>query len=157
MNLGLSDKSIQEIEDIKKQFPNNQSALMMVMRVVEKELGYLDSEKCEIIAKLLDLTPAYVYGCLKFYFHFKREYHGKYRIMICSTLACNLRGSENVLEYLEKKLNIENGNRTADGKFSIEKVECLGACDKAPVMQINEKTYYELTPEKIDTIIDNLE
>ena len=157
MQRELSKEALSEVEKIKKDFPNNQSALMMVMRVVEKEFGYLDEESCEYIAKLLDLTPSFVLGLLNFYFHFKREFHGKYRIMLCSTLMCYMRGGKEIGQYLEQKLNIKFGERTPDGKFSLEKVECIGACHKAPTMQINDDYYYELTKEKIDKILDNLE
>ena len=157
MGREFSDITIKEVNEIVNQFPNKKSSLMMVMRVAEREFGYLDTEKCEYIAKMLGLSPIYVLGCLRFYYHFKREFHGKYRIMVCCTLMCDMKGALDIVSYLENQLSIKVGERTADGKFSLEKVECIGACHKSPAMQINEKDYYDLTPSKIDEILKSLE
>jgi len=153
----FSKEALKELEGIINQFPNAKSSLMMVMRFAEKEFGYIDAETCQYIASLLNLSPAYVYGNLNFYFHFNREFHGKYRIMVCCTLMCHMKGAGDIVSYLEKKLGIKVGERTHDGKFSLEKVECLGACHKSPMMQINDKDYYDLTNDKIDEILDKLE
>jgi NADH-quinone oxidoreductase subunit E len=154
MGKTFSQSRMQAFQHMLERFPNKQSALMNTMRMAEEEFGYLDAEACTYVAHLLDLAPAHVYGCLKFYFHFKEEHHGTHRIMVCSTLMCAMRDSKSIVEYLQEKLGIGIGEKTADGKFSIEKVECLAACHRAPVMQIDDKTYYELTPEKIDTILE---
>lgn len=152
----FSDDRLAKFQQMLERFPTKQSALMNALRFAEDEFGALDAEACTYIAALLDLTPAHVYGAMRFYFHFTTKQHGTYRIMVCSTLMCAMRDSMSVLEHLEKKLGITVGECTEDRKFSIEKVECLAACHRAPVMQINKTTYYELTPEKIDEILDAL-
>ncbi|MDH4129439.1 MAG: NAD(P)H-dependent oxidoreductase subunit E [Spirochaetota bacterium] len=148
--------NLAEIEEIISHFPSKKAALLPVLRVAEEQFGYNDEETCKLISKVLDLSPAYIYGVLSFYTHYNREWHGKYRIMVCSTLMCALKKSKEIVEHLKKKLSIEVGERTSDGKFSLEKVECLASCGTAPVIQINDVFYENLTVQKVDEILDNL-
>lgn len=146
-----------EFNKLVRHFPTKQSALLPTLRLAEKYFNYNDEESCAYVGSLLDLSPAKVYGVLTFYTHYNRDYHGKYRIMVCMTLSCAIREAKSIVEHIKQKLNIDVGERTPDGKFSLEHVECLAACDRAPMMQINENYYYDLTPEKVDQILDSLE
>lgn len=152
----LSKERLEEFEEILTHFPNKKAALLPTLRLVEEEFGYVDTEGCRVAAKLLDLSPAYVYGVLTFYTHYKREWHGKYRIMVCGTLMCAISKSLEIVAHLKNKLGIEVGERTADGKFSLEKVECLASCGTAPAMQINDDYYENLTIQKVDEILESL-
>lgn len=146
-----------EFNKMLKHYPTKQAALLPALRLAEKYFRFNDDATCEYIGELLELPAAKVMGVLTFYTHYNREWHGKYRIMACMTLPCALRKSGEIVEYIKNKLGIEVGERTEDGKFSLEHVECLACCDKAPAIQINEDYYYHLTPEKVDQILDNLE
>jgi NADH-quinone oxidoreductase subunit E len=109
------------------------------------------------VAAELELSPAHVFGVLTFYTHYRRPGDGKYLLQVCSTISCALRGSRDIAAYLEKRLGIEPGQTTPDGKFTLKKVECLGSCGTAPVVQINETYHENMTPEKLDRILDSLE
>jgi NADH-quinone oxidoreductase subunit E len=152
----LSKEAKKNIADLLNNFPDKQAALMNAMRVIEKEFGYIDEEGVSLLSAEMKIAPAHIWGMLTFYTHFNRREHGKYRIMVCCTLMCALRGAFNILEHLKTRLGIGVGEVTEDGLFSIEKVECLASCGTAPVIQINEDYYENLTPEKLDAILDQL-
>jgi NADH-quinone oxidoreductase E subunit len=147
----------EEVDKLLDILPNRKAALLPVLRIAEEKFGFIDSESCRLVASILGLSPSYVYGTLTFYTHYKREFHGKYRIMVCSTLMCSLRNSKGILEHIKSKLGIDVGEKTKDGKFSIEKVECLASCGTAPSIQINDTFYEDMTTKKVDEILDSLE
>ena len=109
------------------------------------------------MAGKLDVSPVFVAGVVSFYTMFHTKPVGRHHIQICRTLACALRGCRAVLQHLEQRLGVLPGEMTADGKFSLEAVECLGACDKAPMMQINDEEYEILDPKKVDEVLARLE
>ena len=146
-----------ELTKLLTHFPNKQAALLPTLRLAERYFRYNDDDTCDYISQLLELPAAKVAGVLSFYTHYNREHHGKYRIMTCMTLPCALRKSQEIVDHIKDKLKIDVGECTEDGKFSLEHVECLAVCHRAPAIQINEDYYYELTPEKVDEILDNLE
>lgn len=152
----FSDKAKKEFEEIVSRYPQKRASLLMVLHLAQREFGWLSAEVIEYIASLLELTPGEVYDTASFYTMFYKKPMGKYNIQICHTLSCALRGARNIYEHLQKKLGISDGEVTPDGKFSLMKVECLGACGTAPVVQINDKYYENLTIEKLDEILDNL-
>ena len=135
-----------------------QSACMAALRIVQEEHnGYLTTDLMDQIADYLDMTPISVYEVATFYGNYEHEPVGKIKICLCNSISCMLRGSEDILAHLENKLGVKPGEVSEDGKFSIKKVECLGSCGGAPMMQIG-KTYYEdLTEESVDKILDGME
>ena len=156
MSKNFSPETVQKIQEVLMNFPTKRAALLPVLRMAEQEWGYLDEPACEVVAKHLEVSPAHVYGVLSFYTHFRRAWHGQHRIMFCRTLMCDLRGGAEIFRHIQKKLGISQGQRTKDGLFSLEKVECIASCGTAPAMQINEDYYENLTLEKVDKILDNL-
>jgi NADH-quinone oxidoreductase E subunit len=152
----LSSKIADELNKIMNSFPDQKSCLMNALRVIEREYGQLDEGNIQLLSDALGIAPSHIWGMVTFYTHFNRPKHGRYRIMICCTLMCALRGSFDILDHLKSRLGIDVGECTPDGKFSIEKVECLASCGTAPVVQINEDYYENLTPEKLDRILDSL-
>ncbi len=148
--------AVQEVQALLSEYPTRQSALLMVLRVAEREFGSLDDEAIQLVASTCGVSDAHVLGMVTFYTHFKRPFHGKHRLMVCSTLMCDLGGSAQVLEQIGRRLGIEHGERTADGLFSVEKVECLADCDKPTVMQVDRSHYVKMTPETVDPVIDAL-
>jgi len=113
-------------------------------------------EAMEYVAGLLELSPANVYGVASFYTMYNKEQVGKYLVQVCMNLPCAMVGAEEVLEHISEKLGIKEGETTSDEKFTLMKVECLGACGAAPMMQINDEYYEDLTPAKVDEILDGL-
>ncbi len=156
MSLAFSETAREEIELLFTRYPDKQAATLPVLRVAEREFNGIDEEVMVLVAKTMDMSPARIRGIFTFYTHFRRREWGKYLIQVCATLSCALRGCETLADYLEKKLGIEVGGTTPDGKFTLVKVECLARCGESPVMQVNDDTYPDLTPEKVDEILESL-
>jgi len=152
----FSSQAKQELQKILDDFPNRQSALLMVLRLAEKDFGCIDDGAMELVARECEVSVSHVLGMVTFYTHFKRPAHGRHRIMVCSTLMCSLAGSEAIIERISKRLNIEPGMITKDGLFSLEKVECLADCDKPTAIQVDAKHYHAISPENADNLIDEL-
>ena len=123
---------------------------------IQKGFGYLSEENMILLSKKIDVPLSQISGVATFYNQFKLTPLGKYHISICRGTACHVHNSETLLEHIEKKLKIKAGELSEDKRFSLEKVNCIGACAKAPAMMINEKVYGELDEKKIDSILDSL-
>jgi len=152
----LSDSSIKEIERFKGLYPNRNSAVLMVLHVVHQQFGFLDREALREAAEIMELPYIDFQQAASFYTLFPNKPMGKYHIQVCRTLACHLRGAEELTALLKKILGIGIGEVTNDGLFSLSEVECLGSCGTAPVMQINEIYYENLTRARVDEILDDL-
>jgi NADH-quinone oxidoreductase subunit E len=141
-------------------YPDGQkrSAVMAALRIVQEvNGGFLTSPIMDEVASYLEMSPMEVYEVATFYSMYEHKPVGKYKLCLCTNISCMLRGSDELLEYLENKLGVGVGEVTKDGRFSIKKVECLGACGGAPVMQIDKVYYEDLTEKRIDEILENLE
>ncbi|HEY9017478.1 NADH-quinone oxidoreductase subunit NuoE [Thiomicrospira sp.] len=135
-----------------------QSAVIAALRIVQEvNGGHLTRDLMDQVAAYLDMTPISVYEVATFYSNFEHKPVGRHKICLCTNISCMLRGSDELLDYLQKKLGVGVGEVTQDGKFSIKKVECLGACGGAPMMQIGKVYYEDLTETRLDDILDNLE
>ena len=137
-------------------YPTPEAAILPALYLAQRELGYVSLEAMEYVAGLLGVSPARIYGVATFYTMFNKEPVGKYLVQVCCNLPCALLGAEEVFDYISEKLGIKEGETTPDNKFTLMKVECLGACGNAPVMQINDQYYEDLTPELVDKILDKL-
>ncbi len=133
---------------------HERGCLMPILHEAQDIYGYLPPEVQTIIAEELNIPLAEVYGVATFYSRFTLNPKGKYRISICLGTACYVKGSDKILEAVEKELGIACGECTADGKFSIDSCRCVGACGLAPVMMINEDVYGRLNPQDVKGIID---
>lgn len=159
VEVAFSAETLNKVRLLIKRYPEGQqkSALLPVLHIAQEELGgYLSVDVMDYVATLLDLQSIEVYEVATFYSMFYLEKVGKYVLEICQTGPCAICGGEEIIEYLKKKLDINIGETTPDGMFTLRTVECLGACGNAPVMQINTEFYEFLTPGKIDKILDNL-
>jgi len=116
----------------------------------------VSDEAMEHIAELLAVTPAEVLGTCSFYEMFKREPVGEYLVNVCTNISCMLVGGEELLEHVEEKLGVKAGSTTADGKFTLEDVECIAACTEAPCLQINYRYFHKISNEKVDEVLDDL-
>lgn len=157
MAVEFSEEARREFEEIRTHYPNNDATLLPALHLAKREFKIITPEVMEYVASVVGVDPIKVLNVTSFYTWYPREEEGKYVIQVCSTLSCSLMGAESVVQYLEGKLNIKVGETTPDGKFTLKKVECLGSCGTAPVMQINDDYYESLTEEKIDQILAGLE
>ena len=153
----LSNAASQKIQALIAKYPQKRSALIPSLHLVQKEQGYLSIETIREIAELLDLPPNEVNGVAGFYTMFYKKPMGKYVIQVCTNISCMLCNAEEIVEHLTRRLGIKMGETTADNKFTLLEVECLGSCGTSPVVQINDDYYEELTPGKLDQILDGLQ
>jgi NADH-quinone oxidoreductase subunit E len=145
-----------KVEALVAKYPEPKAAMLPVLWEVQAENGWIDLDAERWVAERLGVSPAHVHGVVTFYTMFKQQPSGTYHIQVCSTLSCMLRGSEQIVAHLERKLGIKPGETTPDGRFSMIKVECLGSCGTAPMFQMNDDYHENLTPELVDQLIDGL-
>lgn len=158
-DIKFSVESEKKVQEILKQYPSDKSksALLPLLHLAQSEFdGWLSVETMNYIASILNIQPIEVYEVATFYSMYNLKPTGKYLIEVCQTSSCWMCGAEDIIRYLEKKLDVEVGEPTKDGMFQIKTVECLGSCGSAPMFQIGAQYYENLTFEKIDEILDNL-
>jgi NADH-quinone oxidoreductase subunit E len=150
----LSEHLIEEIRELPAKYPQPRSAVMPALDLAQEEVGYLTPEAMSEVAAALNLDPGYVEGVATFYTLFHLEPVGKHRFYVCTNLSCTLRGANDIVEHVKSAIGVhEAGELSKDGLFSYEEVECLGACEYAPVMRLDHRYEKDLTPQKIDTLI----
>ncbi len=151
----------EEIDHWIAKFPENRqrSAVIAALHIVQHENeGYLTQPLMDAVAAYLDLEPVQVYEVATFYSMFETEKVGRHCVSVCTNVSCMLRGSDEIVAHIEKKYGIKTGESTADGKIFLKvEEECLAACTGAPMMMVNHKFYEDLTPAKVDEILDVLE
>ena len=152
----LSDKSKEEIKRVLNKYPNKRSAAMDALRIAQKEAGYLTGDVMREVADILGMPAAQVNEVAAFYTMYDKKPVGRYHIHVCTNVSCSLLGAEHVVEFLSRKLGIKKGETTPDKKVTLSIVECLGSCGTAPMMQINDDYYENLTEEKIAEILKGL-
>ncbi len=156
MSKQFSAEQLNKVNQIIARYPEGKqkSALIPVLHIAQDAFdGWLSAETMDYVASLLQLEPIEVYEVATFYSMYNLQPVGKYLFEVCQTGPCMVKGSDNIIGYIKEKLNIEVGETTADGLFTLKTVECLGACGYAPMMQLG-KTYREhLTKERVDEII----
>lgn len=157
----LSAHTIEEIDDWLKRYPADQkkSAVLAALRAAQHQNnGFLTTELMDAIADYLELSKIEVYEVASFYSMFELNPVARHNVAVCTNVCCMLMGSDTIVDHLEKKLGIKLGESTSDGRVYLKKEEeCLAACAGGPMMQVDHKYYTELTPEKVDEIIDGLE
>ncbi len=154
----LSEESKTEIRKIRDEYPDPQSALLPALRLAQQDYGgWLPEAAFDEVAAVMGLTSTKVAAVATFYTMFNKEPVGRHLVQVCTNLACSLLGAEHILAYIGRKLGIGVGETTADGKFTLLEVECLGSCGTAPMMQVDDAYYENLTEAKIDQILANLE
>jgi NADH-quinone oxidoreductase subunit E len=154
----LSDDLRKKIMAYLPRYPHKQAVTLPALHLVQDELRCVPLEAMREIAHLLDLSPAEVQDTMTFYGFFRDEKRplGKTRLWVCRSLACSLRGGEELLAHVCKKLGVEPRGTSADGKITVEFAECIGGCEGAPCVLINDEHRMDMTPEKADQLIDEL-
>jgi NADH-quinone oxidoreductase subunit E len=153
----FSEDKLKEVQAMIDRYPEGKqkSALIPLLHLAQEEFGgWLSPETMDYVASLLGIESIEVYEVATFYSMYNLKPVGKHVFEVCHTGPCMLRGSDDIITYIKQKLNINVGETTADGMFTLKTVECLGACGYAPMMQLGMHYKEHLTPEKVDAIID---
>jgi NADH-quinone oxidoreductase subunit E len=156
MGLEFSPETYKKFEETVSRYPKKEAAMLPVLYLAQQEFGHLGNEAIEYVAKLMGQPPARVHGVVTFYTMLNRKAIGRHHIQVCRTLPCALRGAANITRFLENTLGIEVGQTTGDGRFTLSEVECLASCGTAPMMQVNDDYYENLSEEKITEILGSL-
>ncbi len=153
----LSEKHLNRIDELRKYYQTSQALVLPVLWMVQEEHGYISQDAMKYVAKLLDVPFGHILGVVTFYTMFHQEPMGKHHIEVCTNVSCMLRGSDRIVSHLEKRLGIKMGETSGDGKWTLSEVECMGSCGTAPMFAVGEEFYENLTPERIDKLVADLE
>jgi NADH-quinone oxidoreductase subunit E len=145
---------LDEIRELPAKYPQHRSAVMPALDLAQEELGYLTPDAMSEVAAALQLDPGYVEGVATFYTLFHLKPIGRHMFYVCTNLSCSLRGANDIVEHVKGAIGVgEAGEVSRDGLFSYEEVECLGACEFAPMMRLDHRYHYDLTTEAIDALV----
>jgi len=153
----FSDEKLKKVDEIIARYPQgkSKSAIIPILHLAQEEFGgWLSPETMDYVATILKIEPIEVYEVATFYSMYNLKPVGRYMFEVCQTGPCMISGSDNIIDYIKKKLGINVGETTPDGLFTLKTVECLGACGYAPMMQLGKHFREHLTPEKVDQIIE---
>ncbi len=156
MVIEFSPDKLNRVNELISRYPHKEAAILPVLYLAQEEFGYLSPESIEYVAKLMGIPMARLYGTVSFYSLLYMKPMGRHHIQVCRTFPCALLGAEKITDSIKKKLGIDIGETTTDGKFTLSEVECLASCGTAPIMQINDKYYENLSEEKIEAILKDL-
>ena len=150
----FSNELEQRFQALMARYPARRSALVPMLLYAQDELGYLPPDAVRRLAELVGESEMAVREVIGYYSMLRTEPAGRYHVQVCTNISCLLRGGEELMEHCRHRLGIDNRQVTADGVFSLDEVECMGACSWAPAVQVNYDFHQELTPERLDQILD---
>ncbi|KAA3632379.1 MAG: NADH-quinone oxidoreductase subunit NuoE [Proteobacteria bacterium] len=153
----LSEKVVEKINKEAAKYPTKRAVVKSALRYAQQERGWVDDTVVNDVAEILDLEPIQVMEVATFYDLFYTQPVGRHQLRVCTNVSCMLCGSDDVVSYLRDKLGVRSGETTADGRFTLFEVECLGACGGAPMMMVGDRYYENLSPGRIDQILEELE
>ncbi len=151
--LAFTADELREVERLKAQYPHPKAAIMPVLWMAQKKWEWLSDDVIRYIAEIMELPYAHVMGVASFYTMYFKKPMGRNHIQVCTNVSCMLRGGEGLLAQAKNRLGIGNNQATPDRKYSIEEVECMGACGGAPMVAINETFFENVTAEKLEALI----
>ena len=152
----FSPDQLAEVRRLQGLYPDKRGALLPVLHMAQDTFGYVSLEAEEYVASLFDLSPAHVHEVVTFYTLFFQHPKGRHVVAVCHNLSCYLAGSREILAHVKQRLGIDAGETTDDGRVTLQSVECLCACEAAPMMQVDDRYELNLTPEKVDRILGEL-
>jgi NADH-quinone oxidoreductase subunit E len=152
----FSDTQLAEVRRLQALYPDPRGALLPVLHMAQEAFGYVSLETEEYVAGLFSLSPAHVHEVVTFYTLYFRERPGRHVVSVCHNLSCHLAGGPGIIAHLKKRLGVEPGETTDDGRVTLLSVECLCACEAAPMMQVDDRYELNLTPAKVDQILEGL-
>jgi NADH-quinone oxidoreductase subunit E len=144
---------LSKITAILERHPANRGSLIPILQDIQEDFGYLSEETVEELARLMDISANEIYGVATFYTQFRFNPPGQHTIQSCQGTACHVRGGQQILEELEHRLGITAGQTTADGRFDLERLACLGCCALAPVVAVDGKVHARMTAKKIPSVL----
>jgi NADH-quinone oxidoreductase E subunit len=157
MSFAFTAEDRAEIDNLVGRYPDKQSALLPLLHLVQRRDRWLEREALRAIAEELELPLIHVEDVATFYTMYNLKPVGRHHLQVCGNLSCSLLGAADILAWLKQKYGISPGETDSDGRFTLTKVECLGACGGAPVVQIDDDYYENCTPEKLEQILEKLE
>ena len=150
----VEEKVTKEVKELLEKYKKDKSNLIQILNEIQEKYGYIPKQAQIEVSEYLSIPMAEIYGVITFYSRFTLEPKGKYNISVCLGTACFVKGSQALLDRLKERLKIEEGQTTADGKFSIDATRCVGACGLAPVFTVNDEVYGKATVKKLDEVLD---
>lgn len=155
--LAFAPEDAKRVSELRGRYPDRRSAVMPALWLAQQRFGFISQEAIEVVARALEVPEPEVAAVATFYTMFHLEPVGKHVIQVCMTLSCSMAGADALVEHLKKRLGVEVGGTTADGRFTLRKVECLASCGTGPMLQVNEEVFHEkLDLESVDRLLDSL-
>ena len=154
--LQFSAEQLTEVRRLQALYPDRRGALLPVLHMAQDTFGYLSLEVEEYVAGLFGLSPAHVHEVVTFYTLFFQQPKGRHVLAVCHNLSCHLAGAQDILAHVKSRLGIEPGETTEDGRITFQSVECLCACEAAPMAQVDDRYELNLTRQKVDQILERL-
>ena len=154
--IAFSSEQRAEVRRLQSLYPDPRGALLPVLHMAQDTFGHVSLEVEEYVAGLFGLSPAHVHEVVTFYTLYFRAPRGRHVVAVCHNLSCHLTGAPEILAHVKRRLGVEVGETTADGRVTLQAVECLCACEAAPMMQVDDRYELDLTPEKVDRILEGL-
>jgi NADH-quinone oxidoreductase subunit E len=155
-NPRFSDQQLAEVRRLQGLYPDKRGALLPTLHLAQDTFGYISLEIEEYVGTFFDLSAAHVHEVVTFYTMYFQKPRGRHVVGVCHNLSCHLLGAKGIIEHLKARLGVEPGETTADGKVTLLTVECLCACEQAPMMQVDDRYEGLLTPDKVDRILEGL-
>ena len=154
--IAFSAEQLAEVRRLQALYPDKRGALLPVLHMAQDTFGYVSLEVQAYVAGLFDLSPAHVHEVVTFYTMYFQAPKGRHVVSVCHNLSCHLAGARSIIEHVKQRLGVEPGETTDDGRITFVTVECLCACEAAPMMQVDDRYEMNLTPEKVDRILGDL-
>ena len=152
----FSPAQLDEVRRLQSLYPDARGALLPVLHMAQETFGFISLEAEEYVAGLFGLSPAHVHEVVTFYTLYFQKPKGRHVVAVCHNLSCYLAGAREILAHVKSRLGVEVGETTDDGRVTLQSVECLCACEAAPMMQVDDRYELNLTPEKVDRILEGL-
>jgi NADH-quinone oxidoreductase E subunit len=152
----FSEDNLRALDRLRPRYPNSRPLVLPALWLAQRQFGWISPEVMGYIAGLLGLPVSNIYGVVTFYTMFNTRPVGKYHLQVCTNVSCMLRGGDRILDHACRRLNVGQGETTADGRFTVTEVECLGSCGTAPAVQVNDDYHENLSVESFDRLLDDL-
>jgi NADH-quinone oxidoreductase subunit E len=152
----FTTEQLGEVRRLQSLYPDKRGALLPVLHLAQDTFGYVSLEVEEHVGGLFDLAPAHVHEVVTFYTMFFQRPKGRHVVSVCHNLTCHLLGAKTIIDHLKERLGIDVGETTADGRITLQTVECLCACEQAPMLQADDRYEGHLTPERVDRVLEGL-
>jgi NADH-quinone oxidoreductase subunit E len=154
--VAFSSEQLAEVRRLQGLYPDPRGALLPVLHLAQQTFGHVSLEVEAYVAGLFGLSPAHVHEVVTFYTLYFQDPPGRHVVAVCHNLSCHLAGAQTILAHLKARLGIETGETTDDGRVTLQAVECLCACEHAPMMQVDDRYEFDLTPDKVDRLLERL-